>query len=105
MFFGRVQVVPEVFPMKDGAIVDCIPSFSGQPAVLDESKFTAVSYLVHQGRRLPLEVWPDIAESDLAKVAAKILSTPSAVHNRTRYPVQTAGEILVATDQEIHRGR
>jgi hypothetical protein len=58
-------------------VVDCIPSFVRPSAIQDESQFTVVPYVVHHGKRFPVEVWLDVREADLANVATRMTGIPS----------------------------
>jgi hypothetical protein len=73
----------------------------GQTAILLVDHLRAVPYLVHGGRKYPIEVWPDISGENLTIVASNVMGTPCSIHNSTRFPVQTDDEVLNATTEEL----
>jgi hypothetical protein len=90
---GRVQVDPEVFPLKDCTVGNCIPSLVAESVVLDQSMFTAVPCLVHHGKKYRIEVFPDIPPIKLANVATNVMGASVATSNSTPFPMQTDNEI------------
>jgi hypothetical protein len=96
-FTGRVQTVPERFPLRDGTIVNCIQSFVSPTGHPDESKCTVVPYLTYQRKHYPIEVWPVITERDLPNAASNVMERSCCVHGSTRYQIQARDEILIAT--------
>jgi hypothetical protein len=95
-------VVPATYPLADDTIVDCIISSVGPPAVLDESAHTVVPCRVHRGRKLTIEIWPEIQVDDLIVVASNVMGTVCCLHDITRYPIQSGDETLIAIEQEVY---
>jgi hypothetical protein len=102
LFIERVQTVPETFPLRDGTIVNCIPSFVPPTNHSDESKCAVVPYSTHQEKHYPIEVWPDIPSTDLANAASSVMGYLCCVHGSTRYPIQSKDEVIIGTEQDVH---
>jgi hypothetical protein len=69
--------------------------------MVDVSTRTAVPYLVHRGKKYPIEAWADFSKEALTQVAANVTEILVALRSDTHYPVRIDDEICVATEEEV----
>jgi hypothetical protein len=62
--------------------------FEEETALPIVDHLTMVPDPVHGGHECPIEVWPDISESNLANAASHLMEAPCAIYQST--PRQTA---------------
>jgi hypothetical protein len=87
------------FPVREGTVVNCIPSFVPESA--DGGAIPSVSpYLEHSGKLYPIEVPANTDFEGL--VAATSMECPAMLRMDTHFPIPTDDKIVCASAQEVH---
>jgi hypothetical protein len=99
---GRILTVSDIFPIKKGTIVNCIPSFVPETNHPAESKHTVVPCVVDQEKLYPIEVWKDISFADPVTEGSNVMGCSCCLRTDTRFPIQTDDRIPIITEKEVH---
>jgi hypothetical protein len=101
-FRGRVAIQPDMFPVKEGSIVVCYPTYVPELEKGAEKMPIITPHLEREGKLYPLEVPANATFEDMVIVASNIMGCPSMLRTDTRFPLRTDDHVLIATEHDVH---
>jgi hypothetical protein len=101
-FGGRVDIQPEMMPVKEVSTVVCYPTYVPEVAKGEPQIPTVTPYLEREQKLYPVEVPAGATFENMVEVASNIMWCPCMLRIDTRFPLRTDGHVLIATEQDIH---